>query len=206
MGGEFFEPLADRAAVDYAWDCLARLGIDRKQFVKTNDSKFGVSFPRQIDGIRFQDDSEGFSIQQYGKERKLRYFCLTLPTLQRTKEDITASPKEIIACIRAFKVPIMPNGEEADYLGRVKAIAKAKKLTITKLTLYYGDGAFGETPPENQPPKTVTPIAYLETTANFGTSNATLTLAAPILSSDVRRLLHSQNGNKQKITPPYGKP
>ncbi|HOC54462.1 MAG TPA: hypothetical protein PKI20_02440 [Verrucomicrobiota bacterium] len=190
------EILADRAAVEYAWDCLARLGIDRAQFVKTNIASFGVAFPRQIDGIRFQDDSEGFSFQQYGKDRKLRCFCLTLPTLERVKEDTTASPQEIIAAIRAFKVPIMPNGEEADYFARVKAMSKAKRLTITKLSLYYGEGTIGETPPENELPKAVTPVAYLETTADFGTSNAPLTLAAPILSSDVRRLLQTKHGRK----------
>jgi hypothetical protein len=190
------EILADRAAVEYAWDCLARLGVDRSQFVKTNIASFGVAFPRQIDGIPFQDDSEGFSIQQYGKERKLRCFCLTLSTLPRTKEDMPASPQEIIACIRSFKVLIMPNREEADYFARVKAMAKATKLTITKLTLYYGEGTFGETPPENEMPKTVTPVAYLQTTADFGTSNATLTLGAPIVSSDVRRLLQTKQRHK----------
>jgi hypothetical protein len=135
--------LADQAAVEYAWDCLALLGIDRKQFVKTNIASFGVAFPRQIDGIRFQDESEGFSLEQFGKERKLRGFGLTLPTLHRTKEDTTASPEEIIACIRAFKTPLVPSREEADYLGRVKNTAKAGTLTITKLTPYYGEGVYG---------------------------------------------------------------
>jgi hypothetical protein len=190
------EILADRAAVEYAWNCLARLGIDRAQFVKTNVASFGVAFPRQIDGIQFQDASEGFSIQQYGKNRKLRNFNITLPTLQRTKDETASSPQEIIACIRASKVPIMPNGDEADFFGRVTAMAKAERLTITKLTLYYIEGVFGEMPRENQLPKTITPIAYLETTADFGTSNATLTLVAPILSSDAKRLLQTQNGHK----------
>ncbi len=90
----------------------------------------------------------------------------------------------------------MPNGEEADYFARVKAMSKAKRLTITKLSLYYGEGTIGETPPENELPKAVTPVAYLETTADFGTSNAPLTLAAPILSSDVRRLLQTKHGRK----------
>ncbi len=192
------EILTDRAAVDYAWDCLGRLKIDRTQFLKTNIAERGVSFPRQIDEIRFQDESEGFSIQQYGKDRKLRFFALTLPTLQRTKEEATASPEQIIACIRAFKTPIMPNWDEVDYLARVKAMAKAKSLTVTKLTLYYGEGTFGDTPPENEPPKVVTPVAYLQTTASFGTTNATLTLAAPVLSLDVKRLLGSNPFPTQK--------
>jgi hypothetical protein len=190
------EILADRAEAEYAWNCLGSLGVDRTQFVKTNVAGFGVSFPRQIDGIRFQDESEGFSIQRYGKERKLRGFWLTLPTLQRTKEDTTASPQEIMACIRAFKTPILPNGEEADYFARVKAMAKAKRLMITRLTPYYGEGVYGEEPTNNRRPSWVMPVAYLDATATFATSNAAVRLYAPILSSDVRRLLQTQNGHK----------
>jgi hypothetical protein len=172
--------LADQTEVEYAWSCLAWLGVDRTQFVKTNVTGNGVSFPRQIDGIRFPDETEGFSIQRYGKERKLRFFLLTLPNLQRTTNSPTASPQEII-------------GEEADYLSRVKAMAKAKKLAITKLTPYYGEGVYGEEPPNNRRPSWVMPVAYLEATATFGASNATVKLYAPILTSDVLRLL----GNKQ---------
>lgn len=189
--------VSDQAEVEYAWNCLAWLGVDRNQFVKTNVASFGVAFPRQIEGIRFQNDSEGFSIQHYGKDRKLRCFGLMLPTLQRTKEDTTANPQGIIACIRAFKTPIIPNGEETDYFARVKAMAKAKKLTITKLTPYYGEGVYGQEPTNNLRPKWVMPVAYLEATANFGTSNAVVTLYSPILSSDVLRLL----GNKHRNVP-----
>jgi hypothetical protein len=185
--------VSDQSEVEYAWNCLAWLGVDRNQFVKTNVASNGVSFPRHIDGIRFPDETEGFSIQRYGKERKLRFFLLALPNLQRTTNSPTASPQEIIACIRASKTPIMPNGEEADYFARVKSVAKAKKLTITKLTPYYGEGVYGEEPTNNLRPKWVMPVAYLETTASFGTSNAAVRLYSPILSSDAQRLL----GNKR---------
>jgi hypothetical protein len=189
--------LADRAAVEYAWDCLALLGIDRTQFIKTNIAGFGVAFPRQIDGIRFQDESEGFSLQQFGKERKLRDFGLTLPTLHRTKEDTTASPQEIITCIRAFKTPLVPSGEEANYFGRVKNMAKAQTLTITKLTLYYSEGVYGEEPTNDPPAKWVTPVAQLEAIATFETTNAIVRLYSPILSSEVLRVL----GNNHPATP-----
>lgn len=192
------EILADRAAVEYAWNCLAWLGVDRTQFVKTNVGSPGVSFPRQIDGIRFTCEIEGFSIQQFGKERKLRFFALTLPELQRTTNGLTASPQEIIACIRAFKTPILPNGEEPDYFARVKTMAKASRLTITKLTPYYGEGVYGEEPTNNLRPTWVMPVAYLEATATFGASNAAVRLYSPILSSDVQRLLEKKPGSTQK--------
>jgi hypothetical protein len=191
--------LADRTAVEYAWDSLARLGLDRTQFVKTNTAtRFGVSFPRQIDGVRFLDDVEGFSLQQYGHERKLRDFYVALPNLQRTTNNRTASPQEIIACIRALKTPLAPNSAEVGYFKRVKDVARARKLTITKLTPYYGEGIFGEGPTTNPPERWVTPVAQLEATAALDNGNVPIKLFAPILSSDVQRLLANKPSPAQR--------
>jgi hypothetical protein len=189
------EIFKDEAAVERAWDRLAKLGIDRSQLVKTNVASYGVYgvfLPRQIDGIQVYDESEGFSFQQYGSHGKIRYFSVTLPTLQREQNSPTASVQQIIACIRAFKTPSPPNGEEYDYFGRIKNLAKATKLTITKITPYYGEGVYGETPTNNEPSRFVTPIAELEAVADFGNSNATVRLLSPIISSEVNRLLKAK--------------
>jgi hypothetical protein len=189
------EIFKDEAAVDRAWERLAQLGIDRSQLVKTNVASYGVYgvfFPRQIDGIQFYDESEGFSFQQYGSHGKIRNFSVNLPNLQREQNSPTASAQQIIACIRAFKTPSPPNGEEADYFGRIKNLAKVTKLTITKITPYYGEGVYGETPTNNEPSRFVTPIAELEVIADFGNSNATVRLLSPIISSEVSRLLKAK--------------
>ncbi|MGB7747563.1 MAG: hypothetical protein WBN75_09780 [Verrucomicrobiia bacterium] len=189
------EIFKDEAAVDRAWERLAQLGIDRSQLVKTNVASYGVYgvfFPRQIDGIQFYDESEGFSFQQYGSHGKIRNFSVTLPNLQREQNSPTASAQQIIACIRAFKTPSPPNGEEPDYFGRIKNLAKATKLTITKITPYYGEGIYGETPTNNEPSRFVSPIAELEAVADFGNSNTTVRLLSPIISSDVKRLLKTK--------------
>jgi hypothetical protein len=68
-------------------------------------------------------------------------------------------------------------------------LATAKKLTITKITPYYGEGVFGQVPTNNVPCKVVTPLAALEAVADYGTSNATLRLVSPLLASEVNRLL-----------------
>ncbi|MGO8838027.1 MAG: hypothetical protein ACLQQ0_11445, partial [Limisphaerales bacterium] len=169
------EIFKDQAAVERAWDRLAQLGIDRSQLVKTNAASYGVygvCLPRQIDGIRFYDESEGFSFQQFGSHGKIRYFSLTLPNLEREQESPTASAQQIIACIRALKTPSPPDGEERDYFKRIKNLAKVTKLTITKVTPYYGEGVYGEAPTNNEPSRLVTPIAELEAVADFGNSNA----------------------------------
>jgi hypothetical protein len=183
----------DATAVERAWDCLAQLGVDRKQFVKISvapDGEWGVFLPRQIDGVPFYDESEGFSFQQFGHPNRIRCFSLALPNLERDKQGQTASPEQIIACIRAFKTPVIPpQNEEFNYFERVKALAKAKKFTITKITPYYGEGVFGETPTNNERPKVVLPISELEAIADFGNSNVTVRLFSPIISSEVSRLL-----------------
>jgi hypothetical protein len=189
------EIFRDQAAVERAWDRLAQLGIDRSQLVKTNVASYGaygVFFPCQIDGIQVYDESEGFSFQQYGSHGKIRNFSVTLPNLQREQKSPTASAQQIIACIRAFKTPSPPNGEESDYFGRIKNLAKVTKLTITKITPYYGEGVYGETPTNNEPSRFVTPIAELEAVADFGNSNATVRLLSPIISSEVSRLLKAK--------------
>lgn len=183
----------NQTAVERAWNCLAQLGIDRTQFVETNaagSGAWGVFLPRQIDGIQVYDQSEGFSFQQFGKEGKIRDFGLALPNLQREKESPTATPQQIMACIRAFKTPTPPNGDEPDYFGRIKNLAKARRLTITEITPYYGEGIYGEAPTNGEPSKIVTPIAQLEAVADFGHSNTTVKLLAPILSFEANKLLN----------------
>jgi hypothetical protein len=184
---------SDATAIEDAWNCLGRLGVDRSQLIRTNDPAQGVRgvyFPRQVDGVRFFDDTEGFEFQRL-KDGRIRGFFLSIPKLQRLHESTTASPREVIACIRAFKTPLKPNGER-NYFGEVNNLARAKKVTITKLTPYYGEGVFGEPPTNNDRLKLVLPVAELEAVAEFGNSNSTLRLYSPILSSEAHRLLGSK--------------
>jgi hypothetical protein len=180
----------NEAAVQRAWGCLARLRMDRSQFVKTNavdSGGYGVFLPRQIDGIEVYGGLEGFQVQLAGQ--KVVAFCLLFPNLNRDKEDAIASPQQIIACIRAHKTPSLPQGDEPDYFGRIKNLANVKKLTVVKITPYYSEGIYGDAPTNGESPKIVLPIAELETIADFGNSNATVRLLSPILSSEVSRLL-----------------
>jgi hypothetical protein len=180
----------NEAALQRGWDCLAQLGMDRSQFRKTNAISaggYGVFLPRQIDGIEVCQNLQGFQLQLAGQ--KVVSFCLLFPNLEREKKSTVASPQQIMACIRAFKTPSLPEGDEPDYFGRIKSLAKMKKLTILKVTPYYSEGIYGETPTNNEPPKIVIPIAELEAVADFGNSNVTFRLLSPILSSEVSRLL-----------------
>jgi hypothetical protein len=179
----------NEAAVERAWGCLAELKLDRSQFVKTNTiaGGYGVFLPRQIDGIEVYGNLEGFQIQL--AKQKVVAFCLVLPKLERDRQCAIASKQQIMACIRAFKTPSLPQGDEPDYFGRIKNLARMKKLTIVKITPYYSEGIYGEVPRNDEPPKIIIPIAELEALADFGNSNTTVRLVAPILASEANRLL-----------------
>ncbi len=77
----------------------------------------------------------------------------------------------------AYKTPALPNGEEHNYFGRIKHLAKAKKLTGTKLTPYYEDGTYGKVSTYGELPKMVMPVAELEAVADFGSNNTTFSVA-----------------------------
>lgn len=182
----------NQAAVERAWSCLAQLGLDRSQFIKTNDAyngTWGIFLPRQLDGIPFIWNLEGFQIQ-FRKE-KATEFCLLFPKLKRDRQWQIATSQQIVACIRAFKTPWPPE-DEPDYFGRLEKLASAKKVVIAKITPYYTEGIYGESPKNDETPKTVTPVAELDVIADLGNSNTVVHLLAPITSPDAARLLEKK--------------
>jgi len=200
----------DKAIVIRAREYASELGIDLTKVVEKNmTSHFntdtngndltnqicgrGVNLSRQLDGFCFWGTGDngpnaGLWIE-FGSQGKIRGFSLRWPELVRYKNDQTASLQQITACIRAHKVVVIPDPADGSYFERLKNLANAKNFTITKITPYYGDGVLGETPRDGADPQFATPFAELEAVADLGNSNATLRLVAPILSSDVRRLL-----------------
>ena len=193
----------DDDIVKLAFECAARFGltrpylIPRKVYVTLCDSNRicgrGIFLSRSLDGIGFRgngnDESpEGFGME-VGGNWQIRSFSLAWPELVREKSSRTLNAAEIISCIRAHKAIVLPAPDEEDYFARLKTLATAKKLTITKIIPYYGEGIIGEVPTNDLPPEFVTPFAELEAVADFGNSNAVVQLVSPILSSEVNRLL-----------------
>ena len=109
--------------------------------------------------------------------------------LERRESQPIANPQDIIRCIQAHKTFVLPTPDEEDYFARLKKLANANKLTITKITPYYGEGVFGEVPTNDAPCNVATPFAELEAVAEFGNSNASVRLLSPIIVSEVNRLL-----------------
>jgi hypothetical protein len=203
---------SDQVIAKRAWGYAPQLGLDpthltQQNFfthfyyseqtgekVTNNVCGRGIFLSRQLDGVDFfssddtGDGAEGFSIE-FGSYGQIRFFSLRWSNVERYKSQQTASPQEIIHCIRAHKTIVLPNPDEEDYFARLKKLATAKKLTITKITPYYAEGMFEGVPTNDVPCKFATPFAKLEAVADFGNSNATVRLVSPILSSEVSRLL-----------------
>ena len=206
---------SDEAIVNRAWGCVPRLGLDPRQMVQqsffthSNDvdqtgretTNFicgrGVFLSRQLDGFAFFSadgtggDDEGLSIE-FGSGGQIRSFDFRWSALNRFESWQTASLQEISRCIKAHKTIVLPNIDEADYFARLRALATARKLTITKITPVYGEGILGEAQTNNAPCTFAIPFVELEAVADFGASNAAVRLVAPILSSEVKRLLKSK--------------
>ena len=189
----------DDTIMKRAWICVIQLGIDHAQLsqgriqnseceydgkgrIATNGYVCGraITLVRKIDGVDFQADSEGFSIE-FGSHGVIRSFGLVWPNLERSESRQTFSPEQIINSIRANKSPVFPNENEETFFQRVKSLSQAKTFTITKITPIYGDWTFGEAPKENETPKFATPYAELQAVADFGNSNMVVRLAAPII-------------------------
>jgi hypothetical protein len=202
---------SDGVIVKRAWDYVPQLGLNPAQMIQksffthnvdqSSNTNFicgrGVFLSRQLDGVTFfsadntGSDAEGFAIE-FGSYGQIRSFSFHWSALERSKNQQTASLQEISQCIRTHKTIVLPNVDEENYFARLGILANAKKLTITKITPYYMDEVFGNIPTNYVPCNFAMPFAELEAVADFGTSNATLRLLSPILSSDVKRLLGSK--------------
>ena len=201
----------DATIVKRAWEEALRFHIEPRQLrFKNMTSHFcrrdengggetnflcgrGAFLSRQLDGVVFLGSgdngwSEGFWIE-LGSHGKVRAFSLNWPNLVRYKSHETASLVELTECIRARKVIVLPNPDETRYFERIKGLANATKLTITRTTPFYGEGVFGETPGNGTPSEFVTPFAELEAVADMGNSNANVRILSSVLSSEVSRLL-----------------
>ena len=152
-----------------------------------------VFLPRLLDGICFADTSDdggngGFWIE-FGSHGQIEGFSIVWPSLERYEQSQTASPQQIVACIRAFKTMTPPIGQETNYFARIKSFAKAKALIITKIIPYYGEWVYGEMPTEDVPSPIIAPFAELQAVADFGNSNTPVRLFSPILSSQATQIL-----------------
>jgi len=202
----------DSAIAKRAWECAPQLGVDPKQLVQESffthsyyidptgreTTNFicgrGIFLSRQLDGVAFfsaddsGSDTEGFSLE-LGRYGQIRLFSLRWSDIDRDQSHQTASPGQIIECIKSHITIVLPGIDEQDYFARLRALASVRKLTVTRITPYYAEYDFGQVPTNNVPCKFVTPLAELDAVADFGNSNATVRLVSPILSSEVSRLL-----------------
>ncbi len=198
-----------KTVADLAKKDALKLGVDLSQITvkpetlhfntDTNDNLMtnqligrSIFFCRNLNGIDYfssfgtVDGSEGFGIE-FGSYGLIRSFTYNWSEVKPSQRQRTATLQQITTCIQAHNTIVMPESENADYFSRLRALAHAKKLTITKITPFYGDYVFGAT--NNESSQFAIPFAELQCIADFGTSNAPVRLISPILASEVQRLL-----------------
>jgi hypothetical protein len=201
----------DDTVVTNALMCSRRLDLDpakliRKNFYTDFDVDYqsqnpttngicgrGVFFSRQLDGLMFftsddqGDGAEGFFFE-LGRYKKIHAFSVRWSDVEREQSQPIANPQEIIRCIRAQKVIVLPDPGDEAYFAKIKQMATAKRFVISKITPYYADGFFGAQVTDT-PCKFITPVAELDAVADFGNSNMVVHMYSPVTSSDVNRLL-----------------
>lgn len=200
----------DETVTKRAFEYAARFGLDGAHLVpsevyaKSNADDCGgtltdgacargIHLARKMDGVgcfsfgKDNDEVEGFSIE-LGSGGQIYSFSLVWPNLEPSQNSPTASPQEIIHCIREHRIMVLPYDDELNFFGRIKMLAGTKTLTLTKITPFYGEGIFGEMRTNDEPPQIIAPFAELEAVADFGDSNMIVRLLSPIISSEVNRL------------------
>jgi hypothetical protein len=205
-GIQFNEPhrndLSEDEILKLAWECAKRFGINhaelipRKVYVSVCDSNRicgrGIFLSRSLDGVGFRGNGndnwspEGFGIEA-GGNWQIRSFSIAWPDLERGEKSRTLNADETIACLRAQKIIVLPNGDEEKYFERIRWLANATKVTVTKITPYYGEGILGDT--NENPAKVVSPYAELEATADLDNTNVAFQFVSPIIASDMARLM-----------------
>ena len=140
---------------------------------------------RKIGGIGMWD--YGLDVE-FGAHKQARRFTVLWPTLKLAETAPTATPQQITECIRAHKTPLtLVDPEGGLDRATLAALGKTRTLTVTNLTLSYGEGRFGKGP-SNGADQVFTPYAELEATAQLDRTNLHICLYAPILAQDATLL------------------
>jgi hypothetical protein len=185
-----------------AWQYAGLLGLDSAELFERPQSRCArmcdhdpfrnhvgarsTFLTRKIGGIGLRD--YGFDIE-FGAHKQLRRFTVLWPTLKLAETAPTATPQQIIECIRAHKTPLaLMEPEGRIDRATLAALEKTHTLTITNLTPTYAEGRLGKAP-SNGPDQVFTPYAELEATAQLDRTNLQIRLYAPILARDAAFLM-----------------
>ncbi len=148
----------------------------------------GVFLARQLDGTTFfsmrdnGEGAEGFSIV-FGTHNQLGSFNICWSDVVRYSNQVSANQSEIIGFIHTHRIIVLPDNEE-NYFADLKSLAATRKLTIKKMTTFYGDGIFGEVPKNDEPSRFITPFIELDCDAQINNSNMLVRMLSPVISPE----------------------
>jgi len=144
----------------------------------------GFEFPT---GSPFNDLVEGFALT-LGSHGVVRGFTLTWPELRRVEAEARAQTNDLIRLVRMRGAMVVPGEVGTDYFPLVRRLANASDVTIVGLTIFYGEGRFGQEPKGDQVPSEILPLVVMEAEANVQGANLRFQLCGPVLLSDIARV------------------
>lgn len=193
----------DKMILAQAWKYARQLGLDTNKmalksfythFCNADDNRStetnavcsrGVFLSRQLDGVSFfaddeeGDGGEGFFVE-FGGNGKIRSYSLRWSDVHRGRVIPMATPQEIIHHIQIHKILVLPDVNEKDYFTRLQKLASTRRVIVTRITPYYFEGVFGESPTVDALSKLITPVAELDAIADLGNSRAVVHMLTPI--------------------------
>jgi hypothetical protein len=105
----------------------------------------GIVLARKLDGAYcFSYGKGGIDVDglilEFGAHGKIRSFTFLRPDLEPVRRIPTPNPEKIIRLVREHRAMLLPEEGGTNYFARLKSLAKASTLTITKITSYYDEG------------------------------------------------------------------
>lgn len=183
--------------------------FENRTFI-TNVPLRGIRFNRSVDGAELKG-RVGANEIDFGERGQIIEMSLHWPNLERRKLFQTAAPETIIKWenwsrsfdvtsqwgqilyrIRAHKTPLALTNESGVDFAELSLLTNATRFTVTTITPIYTEGPFGQQSGQQEATRYFAPCAELEGVAAFGKTGISVRLRAPILSTDVDRLLKSQ--------------
>jgi hypothetical protein len=144
---------------------------------------------RKVNGFEMRDFGLGVNLGSHGQ---VRGFWVSWPNLEQKGTELAASADQVMRCIAARLTILALTPDGGFDLELLKRLAQAHKLTVTHIKPIYAEGRYGMVPdvPDGQMQNPYrAPYAELEVVAELESTNITVHLWSPILSSDVVRLL-----------------
>lgn len=178
-----------------ARDAAARFQLPRGQLLeKSSDQKFEVAqsgplvgqictretfLTRRIHNMDVRNFGLAFRL---GNRGQIRYFSLRWPQLRMVMNFPVTSPSAMVAGFRERVIAASNFGETNLPVVPDALLARARSLVVTNMTPFYAEAVCAAIPHPSRRERYISPFAELQVNADFGGTNAGLTIYTGIVA------------------------